>query len=354
MQSLVFTLSPGLELCKVIERMAPEGGVFTLCDSNTASLVYPLMTQDCPYLNNNTLIVTPAGDENKTLAHLSHIWEELQRLGATRHSLLINMGGGMVTDMGGFAAATFKRGMRCVNVPTTLLGAVDASIGGKTGINFGELKNEIGVFAEAESVIISPIYFNTLRKEEFLSGYAEMLKHGLLQSSESIHSLLAKDATRLDNQEMLELLRNNISVKQKIVEQDPTERGLRKALNLGHTFGHAFESWHLKSGSPVPHGYAVAWGLVCALILSHMHLKFDATLLRDVAKYVERNYGAPQLRCSHYNELVDLMRHDKKNVNATHIQFTLLKAPGKPETGHEAKEDDIKITLDLMRDLMHV
>lgn len=354
MQSLIFTLTPGASLQSEIERLMPKGGIFVLCDENTARLAYPRIAKECAALQHATLITVAAGDDNKDLTHLSHVWEQLQLHGATRHSLLINLGGGMVTDMGGFAAATFKRGMKWINLPTTLLGAVDAAVGGKTGINFHGLKNEIGVFAEAESVIISPVFFDTLSSKELLSGYAEMLKHGLLQGKEDTLMLLEHDVTAITPSQMLELLRKSVAVKQRIVQLDPHEKGLRKALNLGHTFGHAFESWYLKSGNPVPHGYAVAWGLVCALVMSHMHLKFDTALLRMVAQYVERNYGVPQIRCSHYNELLELMKHDKKNIDSAHVQFTLLSKPGFPETGHEASEDDIKTTLDLMRDLLHI
>lgn len=354
MQSLTFTITPAAALQEEINRLMPKGGIFVLCDDHTARLAYPRIVKECPALFKATLITVPAGDDNKNLHHLSHIWNQLQLHGATRHSLLINLGGGMVTDMGGFAAATFKRGMKWINIPTTLLGAVDAAVGGKTGINFNGLKNEIGVFAEVESVIISPMFFDTLPATELLSGYAEMLKHGLLQSEDDTRMLMEHDVTAITPEQMLELLRRSVAVKQCIVEIDPHEQGLRKALNLGHTFGHAFESWYLKSGNPVPHGYAVAWGLVCALVMSHMHLKFDTALLRRVARYVERNYGVPQIRCSHYNELLELMKHDKKNIDSAHIQFTLLSAPGSPETGYEASEDDIKTTLDLMRDLLHI
>lgn len=354
MQSLIFTLTPADNLQAETERMSPRGGIFVLCDENTARLAYPRLAKGCPALEHAHLIVVPTGDSNKNLTNLSRVWEQLQQHGATRHSLLINLGGGMVTDMGGFAAATFKRGMRWINVPTTLLGAVDAAVGGKTGINFHGLKNEIGVFAEAASVIISPIFFDTLPHKELLSGYAEMLKHALLQSKSDTDMLLEHDVTSIDPIQMLELLRRSVAVKQRIVEIDPHEKGLRKSLNLGHTFGHAFESFYMNSDTPVPHGYAVAWGLVCALVMSHLHLQFDASLLRKFAQYVERNYGVPQIRCTHYDSLLDLMRHDKKNTDSTHIQFTLLNAPGSPEIAQEASEDDIKTTLDLMRDLLHI
>ncbi|MDE5922185.1 MAG: 3-dehydroquinate synthase, partial [Muribaculum sp.] len=190
MQKLIFTNEVARELSGLIEAANPHG-VYVLADSNTERLVWPALVAACPSLGTAGLITIPAGDINKSLDSLSHIWSELQRMGANRHSLMINVGGGMITDIGGFAASTFKRGMRFVNVPTTLLGAVDASVGGKTGINFGGLKNEIGAFREAEAVVISTAMFSSLPDSEMYSGYAEMIKHGLLESEGALMALLA-------------------------------------------------------------------------------------------------------------------------------------------------------------------
>lgn len=349
--NLIFTLTPA----PVIEDIASShtgGKIFIITDSNCLDLcVRPLLAQT-PSLEKAGVIVTAPGDDNKNLATLTHIWSELQRGGATRNSLVINIGGGVVTDMGGFAAATFKRGVAMVNVPTTLLSAVDAAVGGKTGINFNGFKNEIGSFYPAREVVISTCWFGTLPHEELLSGYAEMLKHGLLEGDEEVDMLLDYNIAEADAEKLLPLLRKSVEVKRRVVEEDPYEHGIRKALNLGHTAGHAFESLALNSGVPVPHGYAVAWGLVVDLILSHTQLGFDSSLIHRLASFVKTHYGVPAISCDDYPEIIRLMSHDKKNVTPDRIIFTLLSKPGKVEINRVASESEIKSALDIMRDLL--
>ena len=224
-----------------------------------------------------------------------------------------------MTDLGGFAAATFKRGIRFINIPTTLLSAVDAAVGGKTGVNFNGLKNEIGVFKEAETVIISTVFFSTLPERELKSGYAEMLKHGLLDGEAVYNKLLDYDFDNVAGNGLLRLVEESVNVKRRIVEQDPFEQGLRRALNLGHTAGHAFESLALKRNSPVPHGYAVAWGMVVEAVLSHTEKGFPSAELYRLADYVCRHYGAFHITCDDYPELIEFMRHDKKRARRTQL-----------------------------------
>lgn len=322
--------------------------VMVLVDTNTRRLALPLLPCLC---NAHTIEVTP-GDNNKNLDTLSHVWSEMVRCGATRHSLLVNLGGGMITDLGGFAAAAFKRGFDFVNVPTTLLGAVDAAVGGKTGINFKGLKNEIGVFTPAKAVIMSTIFFPTLPEQELKSGFAEMLKHAMLHSHESFEQLLQFNFKNIDYDLLLTLMKESLLVKQNIVEQDPTEQGIRKTLNLGHTVGHAFESKALDDGKPVPHGYAVAWGLVTETVLSHILLQFPSDDLYALARFVKDYYGAFHITCDHYDQLLDLMRHDKKS-HSGEINCTLLKECGNPIINNTVNEDDLKAALDIYRDLFH-
>ncbi len=330
-----------------------EGGsynrVAVLVDSNTRQLALPLL----PCLSNAHIIETTPGDDNKNLNALTHVWQELERCGATRNSLLVILGGGMATDLGGFAAATFKRGIHFINVPTTLLGAVDASVGGKTGINFNGLKNEIGCFAPATAVIVSTIFFPTLAEQELKSGYAEMVKHAMLHSHESFEQLLSFDFQDIDYDLLLKLLQESLLVKQDIVKKDPTEQGIRKALNLGHTVGHAFESKTLADGKPVPHGYAVAWGLVVESVLSHIMLNFPSSDLYALARFVKDNYGAFHITCDHYDQILDLMHHDKKSRGGE-INCTLLKKCGTPTINNTINEDDLKAALDIYRDLMGI
>ena len=327
-----------------------EGGnynaIMVHVDENTRQLALPLL----PCLSNAHIIEIAPGDNNKNIDTLSRVWSEMAQCGATRHSLMVNLGGGMVTDLGGFAAATFKRGINFVNVPTTLLGAIDASVGGKTGINFNGLKNEIGAFAPAKAVIVSTIFFHTLSEQEFKSGFAEMLKHAMLHSHESFEQLLNFDFKAIDYDLLLQMMQESLLIKQHIVEQDPNEQGIRKALNLGHTVGHAFESKALADGKPVPHGFAVAWGLVTEAVLSHILKQFPSKDLYSLVHFVKDNYGAFHITCDHYDQLIDLMRHDKKSRDRE-INLTLLEDCGSPIINNTINEDDIKTALDIYRDL---
>lgn len=357
-QQILFSRATAADLDRIVRDMNPNG-VWVVADSNTAACVWPCLrealAEDSPVLNAH-LVIIEAGDVHKDITAVTAVWEQLSRLGATRRSLVVNLGGGMVTDLGGFAAATFKRGIRFINIPTTLLGAVDAAVGGKTGINLGGLKNEIGAFRPADAVIISNEWFEGLPQRELLSGYAEMLKHSLLSGTESLARHLAFDITHENatSETLAELMAESVRIKADIVAQDPTEKGLRKSLNLGHTPGHAFETHAMHSGKPVPHGYAVAWGLVFDLTLSTMQLGFDSGLLRQVATYVRDHYGVPKLGCDIYPELIGLMRHDKKNATADAINFTLLHAPGQVALDRTATPKEIEVAFDVMRDLLGI
>lgn len=352
-QELIFTNHVAETIDRLVAAMEPSK-VFVLVDVNTASFVLPRLQAMSKTVADAEVITVKAGDVNKDLEALASIWRQLGDRGGTRHALIINVGGGVVTDMGAFAAATFKRGIRCLNIPTTLLGAVDASVGGKTGINFNGFKNEIGAFSEAEAVIISTTFFNTLPQQELLSGYAEMLKHGLIADKRIYNDLLAYRIDRADNEHLLRLLEESVNVKNDIVGQDPEEHGIRRALNLGHTIGHAFESLAMERKSPIPHGYAVAWGLVVELILSHMQLRFPSDELQRFAAYVHDNYGAFEIDCSDYDELLRFMSRDKKNVRAGEINFTLLKDVGDVKIDCTADREQIKAALDIYLDLMHL
>lgn len=352
-QELIFTNDVSSQLDALIEKYNPSK-VFVLVDENTNKMVLPQLVAQSMAVANASVITIKAGDINKNIESLMHIWSSLVEGGATRKSMLINLGGGVVTDIGGFAGASFKRGIRFVNIPTTLLSAVDAAVGGKTGINFNGYKNEIGAFCEAEVVIISTRYFSTLSHEELLSGYAEMLKHGLISNAEIYNRLLARDVANIDADSLLQLLQESVMVKKRIVEEDPTEKGIRRALNLGHTAGHAFESLALQRKSPIPHGYAVAWGLVVELVLSHMQLQFPSNELTRLATYIYDNYGAFNVTCDDYPALIEFMRHDKKNDSANEINFTMLKRVGDIHIDCVASEEDIKTALDIYRDFMHI
>ena len=330
----------------------PHDKLFILTDEHTHRLCLPQLS-NIPTLKEATEIIIGAEDIHKNLETLASVWQALSEKGATRHSLLINLGGGMVTDLGGFAASTFKRGIRYINIPTTLLGAVDAAVGGKTGINFNGLKNEIGVFNPAESVLISTVFFKTLSREHLLSGYAEMLKHGLISTPDTYNKLLTLDFSNLDLDKLLRLLEESVKVKEHIVEADPFEKNIRKSLNLGHTVGHAFESLSHERKSPIQHGYAVAWGLICELLLSHMHLGFPVERIRQLSTFIADNYGAFPITCEDYDSLYEKMTHDKKNESDS-VNFTLLKDVGIVEINQTATKEEICTAFDLYRDLFHL
>lgn len=320
--------------------------LFVLCDETTERFCLPVVA-DYECMKTAQRIVIKDTDTNKTLDSVTHVWSELQRLGATRHSLMINLGGGMVTDLGGFAASTFKRGIQYINIPTTLLSMVDASVGGKTGINFGGLKNEIGVFNNASSVILDATFLRTMDHEDLLSGYAEMLKHGLISNDKMWAELL-----NLENLENLDILgrmvAESVAVKQRIVTEDPTEQGIRKALNLGHTAGHAFESMALER-KPILHGYAVAYGLIVELYLCCVKMGFPQDKMRQTVSFIKENYGRMAITCDDYPHLIALMHHDKKNTG-NDINFTLLGDIGDIRINQTASEEDIKDALDFYRE----
>lgn len=303
--------------------------LFVLTDNKTFRNCLTAIEGIAP-VKNATHITIGSGDINKTLDALSEVWLMLSRNGATRHSLMINLGGGMITDLGGFAAATFKRGISFINIPTTLLAMVDAAVGGKTGINFNGLKNEIGSFAKASDVLIDSGFLRTLDYENLMSGYAEMLKHGLISSVENWKELIKFDFDNdIDYKSLQNIIGKSVAIKENIVEQDPREKGIRKALNLGHTIGHALESYTLKSEHPALHGYAVAWGIVCELYLSHVREGFPKELLRQAVTFIKEHYGRLSLSCKSYDELYELMTHDKKNMSSGSVNFTLLSDIGK-------------------------
>ena len=342
-QNLTVDLTSAIHDC-------PHDKVFVLTDEHTHRLCYPLI-RHCEALQGASVITIGAGDTHKTLDTLASVWQALSEQGATRHSLMVNLGGGMVTDLGGFAASTFKRGIAYLNIPTTLLAMVDASVGGKTGINFNGLKNEIGVFAPARCVLIDTAFLRTLDRENLLSGYAEMLKHGLISTTEHWAELLRFDLEQVDYGALQAMVARSVQIKKDIVEQDPFEHGIRKALNLGHTVGHAFESLAMESGRPVLHGYAVAWGLVSELYFAHLQTGFPKDKLRQTIGFIRGHYGALGFDCKRYERLYELMTHDKKNEAGT-INFTLIGEVGDIRINCRATKEDIFGMLDFYRESM--
>ena len=334
------------ELAKAIAE-CEHNRIFVLVDETTNKLCWSLV-KDYLCLKDAQTIIIGATDRRKNLDTLVHVWESLQQGKATRHSLLINLGGGMVTDLGGFAASTYKRGINFINIPTTLLAMVDASVGGKTGINFGGLKNEIGVFNDAEFVLLDTNWLRTLDEENIRSGYAEMLKHGLIADDTMWAELINFNLAQPNLHQLAFMLDKSVRIKERIVAEDPLEKGIRKALNLGHTFGHAFESWAMKR-QPVLHGYAVAFGLIVELYLATTRTDFPTERMRQTVNFIRAYYGSLPITCNDYPELIELMHHDKKN-RGNEINVTLLGGIGDIRINQTITEEDIKEALDFFRE----
>jgi len=329
-------------------QQTPHDRLFMLADENTRRLCLPRVA-GFSRLSEAHQICIGAGDTNKTIEQAATVWRELQHHGATRHSLLICVGGGMLTDLGGFAASTFKRGIAFINIPTTLLAQVDASVGGKTGVNFGGLKNEIGVFRNADFVILDTQFLTTLDSENIRSGYAEMLKHALISNTRMWVEHLDFNLAQPDLQQLKSMVAESVEVKQSIVMQDPHEQGIRKALNLGHTIGHAIESLAMEKRAPLLHGYAVAYGLAGELYLSARKAGFPTDRLHQTVAFLREYYGHADIGCNDYEQLLQLMRHDKKNL-ADSINFTLLGDIGDIRINQTATTEEITEALDFIRE----
>lgn len=345
-QSVLFTDQLSSTLSEWLNKQ-PCHHLYILTDSTTSQECLPLLEPS--QINNLHLLTIPAGEPNKNIDQVLYLWSELSRSQATRKSLLINLGGGMITDLGGFVASTFKRGMRFIHIPTTLLSMVDAAVGGKTGFNLQGLKNEIGLFSESELVIICPQLLATLNRVEIRSGFAEMIKHALIDTEESWREILLFDPLNSEPKQWTHLIQRSVQIKQSIVERDPHEQGIRKALNLGHTVGHAFESLSLERGQPIAHGYAVAYGLICELYLSHIQLQLSKSTLQQAVTLIRSLYGSFYFECKDYPFLIEKMGHDKKNDDHN-INFTLLSDIGQVAINQQVPRDLLEEMFDYFRE----
>jgi 3-dehydroquinate synthase len=298
--------------------------VFVLADANTSRLCYPLLRFHLPEAH--SLIEIPAGEEAKTLDSCEVVWNELTEQRADRFAVLVNLGGGVVTDLGGFCAALYKRGIRFVQVPTTLLAQVDASVGGKTGIDFQGFKNHLGVFQEPAGVFIDPKFLETLDPRQLKSGYAEVVKHALIADAAAFREQRI-NSVFIDN--WTETIQHSVALKQEIVAQDPLENGPRKLLNFGHTVGHALESFLLSQpGREILHGEAVAAGMICEAWLSVQHGLLDETELDQIETFLFSVFEKVQFVSLETEAIADYARQDKKNVGST-INCTLLEGIGR-------------------------
>lgn len=305
-------------------------------DENTSEACVSYLLTHFDELSEAEVIVIPAGEKNKTVEIAENIWEVLSDYGVTRYDLLINVGGGMITDMGGFIASCYKRGIEFINIPTSLLGMVDASIGGKTGVNLGYFKNQIGVFSHPIAVYIDPLFLSTLPEEELLSGYAELLKHGLISDANLYERVLEQMQEPPDLDE--ELLKAAIEVKNDIVVSDPFEKGARKKLNFGHTFGHVIEGFYMgKAG--VSHGWAVAIGMVFEAFLSVKKGTLELDIYIEIEQDILEHYDIPMFSNDDVQQMVDWLMNDKKNHSGK-IQCCLLHGIGQCSYDNEISQDE--------------
>ena len=296
-----------------------------LVDENTHEHCLPTLLGNLETEIPFEIIEIEAGEELKTLETAAQLWEILTEFETDRKALMINLGGGVITDMGGFIASTYKRGIPFINIPTTLLGMCDASIGGKTGIDHQFLKNIIGTFAQPEQIFVFPEFLKTLPFEELRSGFAEMLKHGLIADEKHWNDLISiKD---LSSESIFPFIEISMQIKQNVVEQDFTEQNIRKTLNFGHTIGHAIESLFLLKGKPIMHGEAVALGMVCETRISMLENLVSQETANDIISHIQKFY--PQLDISKFSleEILNLMKNDKKN-SFGNINFSLLTGIG--------------------------
>lgn len=317
--------------------------VFVLVDDTTKELCLPVF--NAKFSSNYICIDMQNGEENKHLYTCLKLWKDLSDLGADRHVLLINLGGGVVTDLGGFVACTYKRGIDFVNIPTTLLSMVDASVGGKTGVDLGVLKNQIGIIQEPNLVVVDTDFLNTLPELEFRSGYAEMLKHGLIGNA-NYFNILKHYNFEIDN-ELTKHIQTSIAFKTTVVNKDPHEKGLRKILNFGHTLGHAIESHFLKEVSKkrLLHGEAIAIGMILEAYLSEKYCGLSKAESEKIKHVFICIYGKVLFTEEDKKTIFTLLQHDKKNKNGQ-IRFVLLSKIGHPQVDQIVSESDIYLSFD--------
>ena len=303
--------------------------IFILVDTNTHDMCLPQFMAKLESSDIQTEVMEmPEGEDHKTIDICLGVWEAMSQYHADRNSLLINLGGGVVTDLGGFVACTYMRGIDYINIPTSLLAMVDASVGGKTGVDLGTLKNQIGIISEANMVLVDTSFLDSLPQNQMVSGFAEMLKHGLISDAAYWHKLTHLE--ELDISDLDQLIYDSVIIKNEVVTQDPTEKGLRKILNFGHTLGHAIESYCLDNDEKMTllHGEAIAIGMILESYLSHKLTGLTKEALDDISKGILKTFSKTEFNEKDIDVIIDLMKHDKKNSHGV-IKFVLLERIGK-------------------------
>jgi 3-dehydroquinate synthase len=303
-----------------------EHKIFVLADINSRKYCLPRLMSNIQLFQKVHIIEIQDGEEFKNLNTCQRLWQELADNNADRNSILINLGGGVICDMGGFVASTFKRGIRYLNIPTTLLAMVDASMGGKVGIDLKGLKNEVGLFSNPQVVFTIPEFLDTLPERQFRSGFAEVIKHSIVYEKQFWEDLSAKPYSQI--KEWREIIDWSVEIKNYFVMEDPFDKGFRKVLNFGHTIGHAIETFSIQNDSqPLLHGEAVAIGLICELFISNQQSELPKSEMDEVIQYISANYEHYPFRSGNFDLIIDNMKHDKKNTD-NKFNFTLLTSIG--------------------------
>lgn len=314
--------------------------IFILTDENVVEHCWPILQNDSDVLKEAELIVIPSGEGQKDLEMAHQLWKMMIEYKADRKSLWVNFGGGMISDLGGFVASTYKRGIDFVNIPTTLLSMVDASVGGKTGINLGHFKNQIGVFNNPEALWLQADFLNSLENRQILSGWAEMLKHALI--ADKIQWKKLSQTRELKSETIAPLLLDSIQVKKQIVEEDPLEKNVRKKLNFGHTIGHALESWSLEHDkNPLLHGEAIAFGILTESYLSVKYSHLSATEFDEIFQVFQGFFPKFQIDLEFLNQIENLINHDKKK-EGNKLNFTFAKQIGESIINQDGSLEKIK------------
>jgi 3-dehydroquinate synthase len=325
------------QITKSLPLFLKENGfskIGVLVDEHTKAFCLPIIKE---YLPPHDLIIIQSGEVNKTLETCQLIWQELTDNGFDRKSLLINLGGGVIGDMGGFCAASFKRGISFINIPTTLLSSVDASVGGKLGIDFNGFKNHIGLFKEPDAVLIDPIFLETLPNRELRSGFAEVIKHGLIADKDYYEQIIPDG---LDQSNWNAVIAHSVHIKTEVVKKDPLEEGLRKILNFGHTIGHALESHYLTTEHHLLHGEAIAIGMICEAFLSKKLTGFSEIEMENITVHLIGIYGKSKINKNDFPAIIKRMYQDKKNSHNL-LNHTLIKKLGEAIYDIAVDEKDV-------------
>ena len=334
-------------LNQYLEKQKPSQ-IFILVDENTHNHCLPVLLANLETEIPFEIIEIEAGEENKNINTATQLWEILSEFEADRKSLMINLGGGVITDMGGFVASTYKRGIKFLNIPTTLLSMCDASIGGKTGIDHQFLKNIVGTFAEAEHILVYPDFLETLDFVELRSGFAEMLKHGLIACENHWNDLISLNELNAEN--IAPHIENSMMIKENVVTKDFKEQNIRKTLNFGHTIGHAVESLFLKTNKIIPHGEAVALGMIMETQLSLLENLISEEIAEKIIYHIRRFYPYVSIENFSNEDILGLMLNDKKNDHGK-INFSILEAIGKCNYDYKVSKENIEKSLNFYRNL---